>query len=158
MSQGKGERSLPKISFYRLMRRDGVIRTGVEADDVTELGTVEGEEAEYPDPVLAWYVDLRCEGKKLPAGPEKVRRWLLDHADVITKAFTHLADEVRAGIDFATWMPLLWPVPEAPRGVRMTIACSATRRTDALAIARVLTEMAVHWRQWLEKMPVLQPA
>jgi hypothetical protein len=158
MSRRTKDRELLDISFYRLKRRDNVVRTGIEIGDVTDMGTVEGPEGEYPDPVLAWYIDLRIKGRKLPTQPEEVRQWFLDHSDVITSAFKHVAEEAQAGIDFATWMPYLWSIPNPPRGIQMTITCHASRRKDALTIAQEVSEMAKHWREWVKNMPVLETA
>lgn len=136
---------MSKLTYYRQKRMDGGTRTGVEVGGVTVLGRFE-HDAEETDPVLRWYVDLRCEGARLPGDPEAVRNWLLDNAGLIRDALHALAEELRAGMDFDTW-PLQWKVPKGPRGVRMTIVCSVTRRLDARDIARVLADIAAHWEE-----------
>jgi hypothetical protein len=146
-----------KIIFYRQKRRDGGIRTGVEINGETALGLEEGFAGDELDPVLLWFVDLRCEGKKLPTDPEEVREWLLKHSPVIRAGFETLAGQIGAGIDFNTY-PYLWPVPNAPRGVHMTIACSAMRRNDARAIREVLSDIATHWQETLARLPAVEPA
>jgi hypothetical protein len=136
-----------KLAFYRQQRRDGGIRTAIDVNDEAELGRFENEaDFEHTDPVLAWWVDVRCEGPKLPTDPEKARQWFLDQADVIRRGLQTLAGEMKAGIDFDNW-PVLWPVPKPPRGVRMIIACSASRRPVALEMPRILTDIAEHWEE-----------
>lgn len=142
---------MTKIVFYRQKRRDGGTHTGLTIDGVTALESVEGINWEESDPILLWWVDLRCEGKKLPNRPEEARRWLLEHRELIGEAFEVLADELRAGMDYNTW-PLLWRVPNPPRGVRLVIACEAMYRSDALAMADVLRDTAAHWQEWLERL------
>ncbi len=143
-----------KLTFYRQARRDGAVHTGISIGDLTELD-LEENETDDPDPVLAWWVDLRVEARKLPIKPEEVRQWFLERGDLITDAFQLIAEEVQAGIDFSSWKPLVWPIPNAPRGVRMTIVVHASRRTDALTIANHVQHIADHWREWVETMPVL---
>src|SRR5438876_86375 len=140
--------TVAEITFYRQKRRDGGIHTGLTIEGSTALEMAEGMNWEDPDPVLLWWVDLRCEGKKLPDHTEEARQWLLDHRELITGAFEALADELRAGMDYNSW-PLRWRVPSAPRGVRMVIGCEAMYRADALAITGLLRDMAAHWQEWL---------
>jgi hypothetical protein len=148
---------MTKITFYHQKRRDGGIRTGIEINGETELGLEEGFTREEEDPVLLWFVDLRCEGKKLPTDPEEVRAWLLKYGAVIRAGLKSLAEEIQAGIDFNTF-PYLWPVPGAPRGVRMTLACSAMRRMDARSIRNVLLEIAAHWQERVARLPAVERA
>jgi hypothetical protein len=146
-----------RITFYRQKRRDGGIRTGIEINGETEFGLEEGFTGEEQDPVLVWFVDLRVEGKKLPTDPEEVRQWLLKQSPVICAGFQLLAEELQTGVDFNTY-PYLWPIPDAPRGVRMIIACSAMRRADARAIRDVLLENAAHWKERIGQLPAVEPA
>lgn len=143
-----------KLSFYRQQTRDGAIRTGIEIDGSTELGRYENE-AKDGDPVLAWWVDLRCEGRKLPGDPEGARRWLLAHADVIHRGFQTLAAEMEAGLDFNVW-PLLWPIPKPPRGVKMIIACEALRRLDGLAMPQILKDLDRRWEEMVRTLPATE--
>ena len=64
---------MPELDFYRQQRRDGAIRTGIEIDGETVLGRFE-QVAEDANPVLAWWVDVRCKGRRLPDEPEAARR------------------------------------------------------------------------------------
>jgi hypothetical protein len=148
---------MAKITFYHQKRRDGGIRTGVEINGETELGLEEEFTGKEIDPVLLWFVDLRCEGKKLPTDAEAVRAWLLEQSSVIRAGLESLAGEIRAGIDFNTF-PYLWPVPGAPRGVRMMLACSAMRRTEARSIRDVLVHLAAHWQERVARLPAVERA
>jgi len=146
-----------KLSFYRQQCRDGSLRTGIEINGHTDLGRFqnEPEDPEDRDPVLAWWVDLRCKGHKLPEDPEQVRRWFLDHAEVIHRGFQELANEMEAGLDFNTW-PLLWPIPRPPRGVRMLIACNASRRLDGLTMPSLLREIDDEWEEVVRTLPATE--
>ena len=148
---------MSKITFYRQKRRDGGIRTGVEINGETELGLEEGFTGDELDPVLVWFVDLRCEGQKLPADAEAVRAWLLKYTSVIRSGFQSLAEEILAGIDFNSYS-YLWPVPDAPRGVRMLIACCAMRRLEAREMRGVLLDIAANWAERLQRLPAVEPA
>jgi hypothetical protein len=153
---GRTEQTVAKISYYRQMRVDGAIRTGITVDDelVLHLFVNEPEEA---DPVLLWFVDIRCEGKSLPTGAEEARHWLLQQSAVVRKGLHDLADELRAGIDVDIW-PLQRKVSGAPRGVRMTIVCSASRRLVARNIAGVLREVAEIWEESIRATQPLEEA
>ncbi len=124
---------MSKISFYRQERWDGGIRTGIEMDGYVVMQSF-AEGTDDSDPALLWYIDVRCEGAKLAAEPEKARKWFLEHAEIIRAGLRQLAGHIRAGVDADGW-PLLWPMPESPRGVRITVAVSAVERLTAWAIA-----------------------
>lgn len=143
------------ITFYRQKRRDGGLHMGITIDGSTAMELEEGVDWKESDPVLLWYVELRCEGKSLPNRPEEARQWLLDNGEWIREGFRTLTEELRVGIDYNT-LPLVWPVPKSPRGVRARIACHAMYRSDALAIAQVTAEFVAHWSAWLENLPVLE--
>jgi hypothetical protein len=138
------------------MRQDGGLRTAVTAEDDHLLHLFQrGKKPD--DPALLWYVDVRCQGARLPTEAEQARQWFLDQAPVIREALTELAEKLHAGVDSEGW-PLLWEVPHHPRGVRMTIACSAVRRMAALDIASILTDLRDHWEEIIRRLPVPEPA
>jgi hypothetical protein len=68
-----------------------------------------------------------------------------------------LADELRAGIDVHA-LPVLREVVEAPPGVKMVVACSATGRFQRIQLAKVLTDIAKYWEHRLEQLPAVDPA
>jgi hypothetical protein len=143
---------MTSLLWYRQKRVDGGIRTGVEVDDETVLGLVQ-DIPDEPDPVLAWYVDLRCEGAKLPTKPEEVRRWLIEQAPVIRAGLAAVAAELSAGMDADIW-PLQRPLAKAPRGVKMRLVCAATRRVHGRGLAGVLTDIGRHWEEWVLALAV----
>jgi hypothetical protein len=143
---------MAELIFYRQVRRDGEVHTGLTINGITALELEEGiKPVEDQDPILLWWVDLRCEGKKLPNQVEEARQWLLGHGPFISEAFEALADELRVGMDYNSH-PLLWRVPNPPRGVRMAIVCEAMYRSDALAIAKLIRGVGAHWQEWLRKL------
>jgi len=141
---------MAKITFYRQARQDGGIRTGVDVDDATALERFEAGST-YDDPALLWYVDVRCQGKSLPNQAEGARKWLISNGALIRQSLKALADEVSTGMDSDVW-PLRRPVLHAPRGARIELACSATRRVDGREIAAVLRDIAVRWDRRLKNL------
>ena len=65
---------MSKIVFYRQKRRDRGLHTGVLIEGGTALELEEGVNWKGGDPILLWWVDLRCEGKKLPTRTEPARQ------------------------------------------------------------------------------------
>lgn len=148
---------MAKLIFYRQKRRDGGLRTAVEAGEETLFGLFEEGESN-DDPTLRWFVDLRCEGAGLPQSPRAARTWLLKHADMISDGFARCADEIAAGID-PDHYPLSWDrFGERPEGVTMKLVCSATRRVDAIEMASVLREIGSNWRGLLRMLKPPVPA
>jgi hypothetical protein len=141
------------MSWFRQKRVDGGIRTGIDVNDTYVFHRFENESDE-PDPVLLWYVDVRCKGARLPKEPEEVRQWFLDHSEIIRNALSALAQELRAGMDVDIW-PVQRKIPGTPRGVKMCIVCSTSLRIEALDIARVLTDIAKHWEDRIRNLPVV---
>ena len=142
------------INFYRQMRVDGGKRTGIEIDGETVLGRF--ERATKPeDAALLWFVDIRCSGGNLPNEAEAAREWLLNKSLLIQDGMRDLANKLRAGIDFSA--PIEQPIPNAEKGTHIKIFCSAARRPEALAIAKALDEISSHWKEFLNKLEVLEP-
>jgi hypothetical protein len=147
---------MPQISFFQQERRDGGVRTGIDIDGATVLHHF-APGPHDSDPALNWYVDVRGEGARLPATPDGARRWFLENAETIRAALGELANDLRAGIDVDVW-PLRRAVARAPRRVRITIVCSATRRMQALSIAQILDHVRDHWEEEIQKLREVQPA
>src|SRR5437867_2729663 len=99
---------MPRLNYYRQRRRDGGTRSGVAVDDAVLLHSFEPG-AEASDPALLWYVDIRCEGPRLPARPDPVRQWLLAQRVILAGGLRALAEELRAGVDVDVW-PLQRPI------------------------------------------------
>jgi hypothetical protein len=146
---------MSNLIFYEHMRMDGGLRCGLELDGETVLHRFKKGKGEF-DPVLRWFVDVRCQGAKLPDAAEAARQWFLQHADTVHGALRQLAEELRAGMEPDVW-PLSWPVPKSPRGVKMVIACSVTKRLDGLEISRILEDVDKHWEEHLKELTTPEP-
>lgn len=148
---------MAKITFYRQKRIDGGLRSGISVGDETVLGLFEPGPTDN-DPALLWYVDLRCEGARLPTDPKEAREWLLRHEDVIRAGFADCARECSAGIDPDIY-PRLWSdFASTPKDIRMVIALSAVRRVDAREISKVLQDIGSHWGHYIRALKPLEHA
>ena len=145
---------MTKVTFFRQKRADGGVRTGISVDDDTVLWSFGGSRGDY-DPALLWYVDVRCEGK-LPAAPEAARDWLLAHAGVIEAGLEELAERLQAGLDIEAW-PVLHPAKNSPKGVRITVACSAVRMPETRDIARVICGVARGFERHVTGLKAAEP-
>jgi hypothetical protein len=136
---------MPTITFFRQKRIDGGVRTGVEVGGNTVLSTFESGNAAH-DPALLWYVDVICEGKRLPKESENAKHWLSSQAKNIRRLLGSLAKKVGAGID-----PGDWPVHHQGiiHGVKMRVSCSAVSRVEARKLPRILDEIAEHWDEYV---------
>lgn len=141
------------LTFYRQARRDGGVRTGIEINSNTVLARFE-QGSEDGDPALVWYVDVRCEGARLPAEPEAARAWFIRNESAITRLLEALADEVPSGIDPGDWP--LRKEHQLSTGVRVTVACSAMRRVEGQQIAQVLRDIAANWRERVSNLPQVE--
>lgn len=147
---------MPSISFFRQLRRDGGIRTGVDVDGDTVLSQFEaGQRIDEPDPSLEWYVDVRCDGARLPHTPEAARQWLLRAEAPIRNALEAMAASVPAGIDQGPW-PIKHKFRIGSGAARGEVVCSAVRRVSAQNVADVLRNVAKHWRAYVSGPRALQ--
>lgn len=148
---------MAKVTFYQQKRMDGGFRSGISVDEETVLGLFEPGPKDT-NPALLWYVDPRCEGARLPTEPERARKWLLRHEDVIRAGFETRAREYSAGIDPDIY-PQLWSdFASAPNGVRMVIAFSAARRVAALELSGVLQDIGSHWSCYIRALEPVEYA
>jgi len=140
------------LNFYHQKRKDGGLRTGVEfnGDRVLELFKTGRMRM---DSALEWFVDLRCRGQNLPADPDEIRRWLIDHSHEIGARLESLADELRVGMDPA-W-PLTANVPSTPKGISITIVCSAVRRLTGREIGKILLDLKKKWPRLIALLPAV---
>lgn len=143
---------MPSLTFFRQTRADGAIRTGVDVDGEMLFEHFEEAEGE-PDPVLKWFVDLRCDGESVPARPDEVRQWLLDHGALVTQGFEGLAKRLEVGVDSDGW-PVEWGIPNSPPGIRMATACSSIGAVSGRVMGKTVREMADHWREYLRQSHV----
>ncbi len=148
---------MPKLVFYRQKRYDQAVRTGVELDGETIAERYE-EGASEIDPVLLWYVDLRCEGSLIPDAPDEATHWLIDHAETIRSGFSRFAEHLRAGADPDIYS-LIWDkFADVPENVKISIACSAARRIDAREMAHNLKEIGDNWTTIIQNLDIPQEA
>jgi hypothetical protein len=138
------------LTYYRQKRADGGIRWGIELDGTT-IDSHFTEGSSDRDPVLLWYVDIRCEGRSLPHEEVQAILWLGDHADVIQKAIEMAAKQFVVGMDADEW-PVRIPMKGLPKGVRGTIICSAVRRVTGRELAKVLTSLANNWTRSIRRV------
>jgi len=144
---------MPTLTFYRQVRRDGGVRTGVEIDDETLLGLFEGE-SEEPDPVLSWWVVMECSGEPFPDRPEPSRQWLLDHADVFRNALLALGGVLDAGLDIESWPYRPAPMVTVIEGeeILITTTCAISRRYAGQRLPVLLRDIAEHWGEILHSL------
>jgi hypothetical protein len=145
---------MASIVFFRQRRRDGGTRTGIDVNGRTVLDHFEEGKGE-PDPALVWYVDVRCEGPRLPRTAESAQQWLINHGPAFSREIDNLADELTAGIDSDT--SPLQHVARRITGAKVTIACSAMRRIEAHQIGVVLRDIAANWSERVAGLTLGQP-
>src|SRR5260221_6984988 len=81
---------MPYLDFSKLKRVDGGIRYAIALDYQPVLHRFSpGPDEE--DPVLVWYIDVRCRGRNLPSQTEEVRQWFITNAGPIKKELLELA-------------------------------------------------------------------
>jgi len=142
---------MPKLIFYRQMRMDGGVRTGVDVDGETVYGIFEEGESD-DNPRLRWFVDLRCNGAKLPRTGRGARKWLLEHGPGITAGISRCALDVRAGIDPDVFSFSWDDFEDLPPGVEAKLVVSAARRADAIAVPEILREIGNDWDRIVRSM------
>ena len=146
---------MAKLTFYRQKRLDGAIRTGVELDGDPIADRYEGGEGER-NPILLWFVDLRCDGPGIPDDPDDAFQWLFDQAPVIRDGFARYAEVLGVGADMDLYALTWSDFSGVPEGVSMTIACSGTRRVDARELARIVAEIGDRWEEILRTLDLPQ--
>lgn len=142
---------MPKLTFFRQMRMDGGIRSGLEYDGAVILEHFEPG-ADESDAALKWYMDARCVGPKLIFHErEPARQWMLDRKDILAPALVHLAQELKgAGIDI--FLPLHRALPAPAPGVKANLIVSGMRRQDALRIGNDVREFGQRWEDLLRSL------
>lgn len=148
---------MSELIFYRQARIDGGLRTGIELDGEMLAERFENESSE-PDPILIWYVELRCAGSGIPDTSAEAYRWLVDHSSTISEGFKKCAVETNVGVDPDIY-PAQWGGFEStPPDTRWVIAYSALRRIDSRQMNQILAEIGSTWEvliRDLEPQPIL---
>jgi hypothetical protein len=146
------------LVFYHQGRVDGGIHMGVDAFDTSLLESFENEAPDdESDPVLSWYIDIRCKGRRLPTTAREAREWFLKHGDLIRTGLGALAEELRVGLDVESY-PYRWDkFVSQPNGVQITLVCMVHRRTGGLKFARYVQAFADHYGEILNRLAELRP-
>jgi hypothetical protein len=142
MSKTKTNRDVV-ITVFRQARVDGGRRTGVDINGTTYLQQFRrGRQAH--NPALVWFIDVTFSGPRLPDEPNEARSWLVEHRDNINQALKEMAKTL-GPVD-----PDAIPFEDERSvrgltGVKMRIAVSAMRRTDARQVQDELRAFADDW-------------
>jgi len=134
---------MAKLNFYRQTRQDGGSRTGLEINNVLRLMNFVPGTGD-PDPALAWYVDVRCDGNGVPAEKEPARLWLLQNAPRFQDGLHRIAEELQRGIDDDIY-PVQRVMLNPPAESTVKLVCSAMRREEARDIAQKIEMMKSEW-------------
>lgn len=148
---------MSKVVFYRQLRMDGGYRTGLEVDGETVYGLFEEGQTD-DNPRLRWFVDLRCEGPKLPKSAPRARAWLLKNSPTIIDGFARCSQEVRAGIDPDPYTIPWADFKDVPKDVKMSIVLTAARRADAIGMAEVLAYIGSNWERLVRMLKPVRSA
>jgi hypothetical protein len=150
----ESEPAKPTLSFYKHVRIDGGVRTGIDIDGVSAFHLFRSAVPyDDEDPVLDWYVSIDCSGDELPAEPEPAREWFLRNAPAIRHALREVAEELRAGIDKRS-NPVVRAMPGVAPGVETSVRCWALRRVRGEEIADCLRQLADDWDETVRTLPI----
>lgn len=139
------------IWYYKNVRFDGGVRTGLDVDDVRAFHQFTPG-AEPEDPGLEWFVEVMCEGDALPSDPDAAREWFIGHLPPVRAGLEQVADRLSVGIDELS-MPYVASAPLPDSGVRCRIRCSAIRRLSGLGIASRLRAVAANLESEVRSLP-----
>jgi hypothetical protein len=140
---------MSEIVFYRQTRVDGAVRTGLSINGSTALERFETGADEF-DPVLLWFVDIRCKGAQLPCEPEEARQWLIANTAWIIKGLDEVAEELSVGIDID--LPFERVLTGSPNKIRAVVVGAAMRRFEAKQIATEIGSIRRHWKRLLASL------
>ncbi len=150
------------LIFFEQKRHDGAIRTGIERNGNTALlGLfIEGPEDQEDDPLggaLEWYVEMRCEGDRLPTEPEVARAWFVKHAAIFRPHLLQIAETVEIGWDDP--YPITWKHFDGMESdVAVEFVCSAIRRTSNQTVSQVIQTFARNFEGKLARLQPLETA
>ena len=142
---------MAKLVFFKNVRTDGGVRTGIEVDDHRYFHHfVDGRKPR--DSALDWFVDIICEGRAIPKKPGELKAFLLQLGPYIRKGLQELAERLQAGLDEQP-IPFSYSVKPAPAGLKVTIKGSAIRRIRAEDIAKNLLHTLERLEQDIGSLP-----
>ncbi len=145
---------MAKLIFYRQRRVDGGTRMGVRLADLAILRRFEPGRGER-NPIMAWFVDVRCTGSGIPEDPDAAIRWLFDASARVARSLSDFADHLRREGVTLDIDPLQWDEASQPEDdSEIKIVCLINRRIDAEEIAAILDDVRDHWAARIQQMVV----
>ncbi|MEX0938722.1 MAG: hypothetical protein WDZ59_12750 [Pirellulales bacterium] len=137
------------LLFYRQKRVDGGLRSGIDLNgSPLAEGFREGDEE--PNPVLLWYIDLRCSGEHLPHDADKAIEWFRENNDAFTGTLRRTAQELsRTGVDTEA-LPFRQQFRNLLPGVNVDLVISTLGRPEGRDVAQFLREFADDWLAQLD--------
>jgi hypothetical protein len=148
---------MPKATLYHQERFDSQIHTGFTVEGVGELDYIQPGKSD-DDPVLRWFVDLRCTGSfQAPQTEPEAFDWLNRHADLFRDALSRAADRADIGIDHSA-LGLQIDVPTAERGLQLRVVVAVHDRAARLDVAPRLRRLRRDPKKLIRKMAPLEAA
>lgn len=143
------------INIFYQVRQDGGVRFGLEVDGELILHDFHEGQAES-DPVLVWYIDLRCKSDDSSfADPESAQLWLSSHANDIQEALLDVSRKFNSGVD-NDGVPHKLKV-KSKSGLQFNITTLAIPRHSALDLGKNIAQLAKDWKRLVNKLDSLLP-
>ena len=147
---------MSKLTFYQQVRVDGGRRIGVDSD-AEELLQCFQDGTSDTNPTLLWFVDIRCEGDRLPGDGEGARAWFANNRDYFAAGLRNVArEELCVGFDTECY-PAQCRLPLGPDNTTVEIVVSAMRRIDGRSMGQRLVEFADEWDSLLGQLLLPSP-
>jgi hypothetical protein len=137
-----------KLALYYHYRNDGGTRTTVDVDGVTVAHRFKAGKRAV-DPTLAWYVDVRCEGVRLPKEPAAALQWLHDKSELIRAGLADFAANINVDPDAE---PIRWEIAGSQRGVRISLFAWAQTAKGLVRMPRMLGKIRDRWDDLLGEL------
>ncbi len=142
---------MAKLLFYRQKRVDEGVRTGLEVGEYELAWRFDPGPGES-NPILLWFVDIKCEGPGIPDGPEQAQEWFENHGQMLRRGLRSYAQEIKTGTDIGFHSTTWNAEPQTSEDVQVTISCSASNRVSARQMASILEDMADQWDEILDAL------
>lgn len=142
------------IAYFRNVCRDGGIHLGLYVDDDVLFENWKNQ-AEEPDPVLDWWIDVRCQTAEFPKNADQIRDWFLGLSGQINDALEKLAKQLDVGMDGGV-IPFHFRskvADAAGKPVEIEIKGAASARVRAPDVARQILDTRTSWQQDLAEAP-----
>lgn len=143
---------MSKLIFFKNVRQDQAVRTGVEIDGVRLLQRF--EEGKSPsDPALQWWVDVVFAGKTISEDADHVRTWLIENGSFVQNGLQELAEHLLAEIDEES-IPFVRKPQRRPPGLACTVKGSSVRRIRTEDMSKHVRDLAKNWQAEIDAMTV----